>query len=130
MRFFSTSITADAGVRVHVRGLLCAVIFVFTAALASAARDSWLYAHTANFEVLSAASEKRTRQLIVDLEQFRASFIGTFNLQPAHEPRVTLVMFNSEKQFRPYQPTYRGKPKEVSGYFINGLDEVAIALST
>lgn len=118
-----------AGAGLHSRALVGILIFALTAALAFGARDSWNYARTENFEILSAASEKRTRQLVVELEQFRASFIATFGLRPAHEPRVTIVLFNSERQFRPYLPLYNGKPKEVSGYFISGADEATIALS-
>ncbi|MEO6244882.1 MAG: DUF1570 domain-containing protein, partial [Opitutaceae bacterium] len=96
----------------------------------SGAREEWRYVRTENFEVLSAASEKKTRGLVLQLEQFRASFIGTFGLRPAHEPRVTVVLFNSDRSFTPYKPTYQGKPKEVAGFFVPGSDEVVIALNT
>lgn len=106
-----------------------AVLFVLTAGVAFGARDPWRFVKTAHFEVLSGASEKKTRQLVVDLEQFRASFIATFALKPAHEPRVTVVLFNSDRQFRPYLPLYNGKPREVAGYFVPSSDEATIALS-
>jgi hypothetical protein len=108
--------------------------FLFGVALVSvpafAARDQWRTTRTDHFEVFSAASEKQTRQLVVQLEQFRASFIGMFGLRPAHEPRVTVMLFNSDRLFTPYKPTYNGRPKEVSGYFVGGTDEVVIALNT
>src|SRR5688500_7624259 len=84
--------------------------FLFGVALVSvpafAARDQWRTTRTDHFEVFSAASEKQTRQLVVQLEQFRASFIGMFGLRPAHEPRVTVMLFNSDRLFTPYKPTY------------------------
>ncbi len=102
---------------------------VLTAATVFGARDEWRYTRTENFEVLSAASEKRTRSLVMELEQFRASFIATFGLRPAHEPRVTVVLFDSDRGFTPYKPTYQGKPKDVAGFFVAGADEVVIALN-
>jgi hypothetical protein len=103
---------------------------VFAAAAACSARDGWYTARTENFEVLSSASEKKTRELVMKLEQFRASFLTTFSLHAAHEPRVTVVLFDSDRGFTPYKPTYRGKPKEMAGFFVGGTDEVFIALNT
>ncbi len=109
--------------------ILAVVIAWWMAASGLNARETWLRARTDHFEVFSAASEKQTRRLIADLEQFRASFIATFGLRPAHEPRVTVLLFNSDKLFTPYKPTYKGRPKEVTGYYIGGSDEVVIALN-
>lgn len=99
------------------------------ASVAEAARDDWRYVRTENFEMLSQASEKKTRKIVAELEQFRASFLATFRLRPAHEPRVTVILFDSDRRFTPYKPTYQGQPKEVSGYFIGGDDETVIALN-
>ena len=103
---------------------------VLAAATTFGARDEWRHTRTENFEVLSAAPEKKTRELVMELEQFRASFIATFALRPAHEPRVTVVLFNSDRLFTHYKPTYQGRPKEVAGFFVAGTDEVVIALNT
>ena len=89
---------------------------VLASATTFGARDEWRHTRTENFEVLSAAPEKKTRELVMELEQFRASFIATFALRPAHEPRVTVVLFNSDRVFTPYKPTYQGRPKEVAGF--------------
>ncbi len=95
----------------------------------AAAREQWRTARTQHFEVFSSASEKKTREVVVLLEQFRASFVATFALQPAHEPRVTVMLFDSDRAFTPYKPLYQGKPKDVGGYFVGGKDEVVIALT-
>ncbi len=99
------------------------------ASVAEAARDEWRYVRTENFEMLSQASEKKTRKIVIELEQFRASFLTTFRLRPAHEPRVTVMLFDSDRRFTPYKPTYQGQPKDVNGYFIGGDDETMIALN-
>lgn len=108
--------------------LIFCLLVVASGTEAAAARDQWRTARTEHFEVFSSASEKKTREVVVLLEQFRASFIATFALQPAHEPRVTVMLFDSDRAFTPYKPLYQGKPKDVSGYFVGGKDEVVIAL--
>jgi hypothetical protein len=94
------------------------------------AGENWIYSRTASFELLSSASEKESRHLLVELEQFRASFLATFPLGRAREPRVTVVLFDTNRQFTPYKPIYKGKPKDVLGFFAARPDEVAIALTT
>ncbi|MCX6951304.1 MAG: hypothetical protein NTV51_03840, partial [Verrucomicrobia bacterium] len=39
------------------------------------------------------------------------------------------MLFDSDKRFTPYKPTYQGKPKDVAGYFVGGDDETVIALN-
>lgn len=101
-----------------------------TASVQAASRTSWRFATTDHFEALSSASEKRTRTILTQLEQFRASFLSTFALSPAHEPRVTVMLFGSDREFTPFKPLYQGRPKDVTGFFIGGGDEVVIALRT
>ncbi len=111
------------------RWVAAMAIAVLGMATARAADAEWRTTRTEHFTVLSAAPEKRTRQLVVELEQFRASFISTFNLRPAVEPKATVVMFDSDQRFTPFKPIYRGQPKDVSGYFVGGADEIFIALN-
>lgn len=103
----------------------------FTLALAATltAAEKWCTVRTENFEVFSAAPEKKTREMVVKLEQFRASFLSSFKFRPVHEPHVTVILFDSDRAFTPYKPTYHGRPKEVTGFFIGGDDEAVIALN-
>ena len=109
-------------------GLFLAVALVLASPLW--ARENWIYARTDNFELFSTASEKKSRNLLVELEQFRASFLTAFSLGRAHEPRATVVLFGNDRQFTPYKPLYQGKTRDVFGLFVDGRDEVAIALTT
>jgi len=93
------------------------------------AREQWIYARTDNFELFSTVSEKKSRSLLVELEQFRASFLATFPLGRAHEPRATVIFFDTDRQFTPYKPLYKGKPTDVFGFFAAAPDEVVIALT-
>jgi len=88
----------------------------------------WHMGTSPHFEVLSGASEKETRRLLIELERFRANVLGVFPLGEAQEPKVRVYLFPSRRAFRPYMPTHEGKPKEVAGYFIGGPDEVIVAL--
>ena len=95
-----------------------------------AAADTWLSARTAHFEMFSSASESESRRLLLALEQFRANFLASFPLRGAAEPHTTVVLFRTEREFRPYTPLFGGKPKAVAGYFLPGDDAVMIALTT
>jgi tetratricopeptide (TPR) repeat protein len=106
--------------------------FLVLAALAlpAAAKNKWLYARTEHFEVLSNAKAVEARLLVARLERFRASFLAIMPGTPFREPRTTVVIFDSDRDFLPYKPLYKGKPQEdIAGVFQGNPDEVVIALS-
>lgn len=92
------------------------------------ARDKWLYSQSDHFELLSSAPEWESRKMLVDLEQFRASFLATIHLPPARDPRATVVLFDSDRQFDRVKPLYKGKPTDARGYFAGASDEAVIGL--
>jgi TonB family protein len=106
------------------------IVMVGGSVLALRAREEWLSARTAHFEMFSSASEAESRRVLLALEQFRANFLASFPLKGASEPRATIVLFDSASQFRPYRPLYHGKPKDVLGFFLPGEDEVMIAMTS
>jgi tetratricopeptide (TPR) repeat protein len=93
------------------------------------AKDKWLRVTSEHFEMLSAAPEKQSHGLMVELEQFRTLFLQVLKLSRAHEPRTTIVVFRNDKAFRPYLPRHGGKPKEVAGYCIGSPGETYVAMS-
>lgn len=95
----------------------------------AAAREKWIWARTEHFEMFSSASERDSRELLYKLEQFRATVLKFFPLRHDHEPRATVVLFETDRQFRPYKPLYNGKPKDVAGYFVGLPDEAVIAVT-
>jgi TonB family protein len=112
--------------------LRCLLLFALLGTILSSASaaERWLRARTAHFEMLSSASESESRRILTSLEQFRANFLASFPFRGASEPRTTIVLFDSDRQFRPYKPLYQGRPKEVAGFFLPGSDEVTIAMTT
>jgi hypothetical protein len=93
------------------------------------AKDPWLRITSEHFEMLSAAPEKQSHRLIVELEQFRTVFLQVMKLSRAHEPRTTIVVFRNDKAFRPYLPRHDGKPKEIAGYCLGSPSETYVGLS-
>ncbi len=95
------------------------------------AKDRWLQARTEHFEVFTNAGERDARLLVAQLEQFRETFLAIRPGRPFREPRTTVVIFDSDRDFRPFKPLYNGKPKEnLAGVFHGNPDEVVIAMST
>lgn len=105
------------------------LLSLFFAATCSA-RERWIYARTAHFEMYSSDNESDSRDLLNDLEQFRTAFRTAFQLPLTGEAPVTVVVFGSAKQFEPFQPLYRGKPKEVAGYCAGRPTGTYIAMAT
>jgi hypothetical protein len=114
--------------RPAVRLLLCAGL-AGAASRPAPAADAWLRARTGNFELFSSAPERRSSDLLMQLEQFRACILSHLGLWPAREPRTTVVLFGSDSGFEPYRPIYQGKPKRVGGVFVPGPDEAVMALT-
>ena len=92
------------------------------------ARERWIHLDSPNFETVSSASEKKSRRLIRELEQFRHVFSELFNLTNDRVP-VTVFIFRNDKSFTPFKPVYEGKPTSVAGFFQGGRDRNVIALN-
>ena len=105
------------------------VFFAGLSSSAAVAAERWLHGSSPHFQMLSVASEKESRRMLLDLERFRENVLAFLQMGGGSEPPVTVYLFPSMKAFRPYLPLYQGKPKEVAGYFINARDEVVIALT-
>jgi tetratricopeptide (TPR) repeat protein len=93
------------------------------------AKDKWINLTTRNFNIVSNADERDTRELAQKLEQFRFVFSQLFNIKAADTVPVTVMVFKSDGAFTPYKPLYNGKPQHIAGYFQPGKDENVIALN-
>lgn len=114
------------GFRSFVRVLPLVFLIVATA---RADPDRWLHAQSPHFEVLSAASERKSRELVEQLEAFRAAFQRLFPGIPLYDKRTTIVIFATDSDFQPYKPLFRGRPIELAGVFAGGDDESVMALA-
>ncbi len=92
------------------------------------ARDHWIRLNSPNFEAVSNASEKKSRTLIRELEQFRHVFSEVFHVANDRVP-VTVFIFRNDKSFKSFKPVYEGKPVSVAGFFQGSRDRNVIALN-
>lgn len=68
------------------------------------AAEQWTKVTSANFELLTPASEKRGREAILYFEQVRSFFDTLQKVTPTTTP-VRVILFQSEKQYNPYRPS-------------------------
>ena len=92
------------------------------------AKERWIRLESPNFEGVSNASEKKSKTLIRELEQFRHVFSDLFQLRGDRVP-VTVFIFKNDKSFKVFKPVYDGKPANVAGFFQGNPDRNLIALN-
>jgi tetratricopeptide (TPR) repeat protein len=108
---------------------LLALAFFVMSASPALAKDKWINLRTGNFNIVSNADEKETRELALKLEQFRLVFSKIYNTQASSSVPVTVIVFKNDGSFKPFKPLYGGKPANIAGYFQRGEDENIIALN-
>lgn len=97
------------------RWLLC-VFCLLT--LATARERPWRKVVTPTFTILTSGEDRAALRWAAEFSQFVAG-LGTFVKVDQRElPKLTIVIFADESDFRPYRPLKgNGKPKEVAGFF-------------
>ena len=83
------------------RRLLTAVLAF--APMASAAEQKWVKATSTNFEVYTTAGEKKAREALLYFEQVRNLFEKESHPVRSTAGRVRIVVFQSPKEYKPYQ---------------------------
>lgn len=109
--------------RIKLRRLVgrCLWTVVFLGFLSAApAKEKWLQLQSEHFEMLSCSSTRQSKKLLVELEQFREFFHRFFPGRRVYEPKLTIVVFDKEKQFAPYKPkNYNGTTRgKVAAYYV------------
>lgn len=106
--------------------LLLSLILAFVALPAGtsplvAPQKNWRQLATPNFRVIGNAGERDLRRVAGRLEQFREA-IGILFPKAVVVASVptTVIVFRSQKDYDPFKPLYKGKPKEIDGYFLPG----------
>ncbi len=92
------------------------------------AKDKWILVRSPHFVAIGNASEGRCRKTVEQLEQFRHVFSLLFSLGNEDEVPTRVMIFRNEKSFRPFQPLFEGKPRNLAGYFqkTEGANLIAI----
>jgi len=89
----------------------------------SAAEPKWIRIQSPNFEVLSSANEKETRNTLTYFEQVREFFLKFTGHAPKEPAPVTIILFGSEKEFAPYSLN-----KSATAYFMPKMDRDYVVL--
>ena len=87
--------------------------------------EKWLHVKSEHFDMLSCSSARKSRELLIHLEQFRAAFFDLFNLGRVHQEKLTVVLFDNARQYFTYHPHMN-----CSGFFTRTPLENFMVLST
>ncbi|MGI9068707.1 MAG: hypothetical protein ACR2HX_20185 [Pyrinomonadaceae bacterium] len=109
--------------------LLATVVYllaVFPCLQPVSAKDSWVRVSSKNLVLVGNANEKEIKQVGVRLEQFREIVSRLFaGANFKSSVPTTVIVFKSDKSYRPFKPT-----PNVAGYFQSGSDVNYITLTT
>ncbi|MCS7079160.1 MAG: tetratricopeptide repeat protein [Chloracidobacterium sp.] len=104
-------------------------LFQSVRAGAPAAKDEWIKIKSKHFLFIGNAKEKEIRVVASKLEQFRSVFSQLFPRAKFNDSvPIVVIVFKDDNAYKPYRPTYQGKPVSVGGYFIPGRDRNYITL--
>lgn len=109
--------------------LVIATVFCFFAGVCSfdpvSAKANWTRVQAKNFLLVGNVSEKDLRLVGLRLEQFREVFSRLFTTLNVNSPvPTTVVVFSSDKSYRPFKPN-----QSTAGYFQPGPDVNYITLT-
>jgi len=99
-------------------------------AMARADNTGWIKLTAPQFTVISEVSESRTRAWATEFELFHRGIASVLRVPPERLEPLRVVLFSSDRSFRPYKPRSNGKPAEMSGFFLRepGRNIVAVAV--
>lgn len=67
------------------------------------AAERWTYAASDHFEVYTAGSDKRAREILVYFERVHAFFADFLKLAPKTQHPTRLIVFSSAREYEPYR---------------------------
>ena len=112
------------------------VAILATIALAASVRDAsaqWIEIKSTNFTVVSNASERSTRKLVWQLEQFRSAMKAIWTwVKPDLNRPLTVIVVKDENSMRQMAPEYwekRGAVRPAS-LWVGGRDQYYLVLRT
>ena len=99
------------------------VALMLFAAIPASAASRWTRVVTPQFELFTTAGEKKGRETIRRFEQVREFFLKASPVRAAADFPLRIVEFDTEDQFRPYQPN-----AGMAAYFFNmpGRDYIVL----
>lgn len=109
-----------------------ATLFILSTAGPSAAKDTWNRVESKNFLLVGNASTSELKDVAAKMEQFRLSLTTIFPSLRVETPVPTRIyVFNTDDDFKPFKPMYKGKTNDnVGAFFVPTANQNYIALSS
>jgi len=101
--------------------LVLTLTLALTLAPANTARaaGTWLRLTSEHFDMLSCTSERSSRKMLVQLEQFREFFFKIIPQGRCYDPRPMILVFDTDRQYKPYESHGPdGRPVPSVGLFV------------
>jgi tetratricopeptide (TPR) repeat protein len=95
-----------------------AVAFLLGAGCLHAGDAKWIRLDAQNFSIISDGPEDEIRSWAVEFDQFHHGLERVLKINEAGLQPVTVVLFRSQRELRPYKPLEKGKPAMVDGMFM------------
>lgn len=109
---------------------LCLLLWAPVRARDAAAAGQWTSVKSKNFLLVGNADPVEIRKVAARLEQFREAFTRLLPIEHFDSSVPTTVMvFQSEAAYKPFEPLYEGKPAGVAGFFQSSPDVDYITLA-
>src|SRR5262245_4631705 len=105
-----------------------AVLFIASAPIDAWAE--WRSLRSEHFHLIGDASPRQLRDVALRFEQFR-DIVTRLNIASARQQPVaplTIFVFKDRRSFEPFMPRSDGRTVEASGMFVEGPDNVYIAV--
>jgi tetratricopeptide (TPR) repeat protein len=104
--------------------------FLFVSLTPAFCADQWIVIHSPNFVVRTDAGEKRGREIALRFEQMRKVFETLIPGKVKTTSPLKIVAFRNSKELKQVSPMWKGKPVELSGFYMKGEDDNYIALDS
>jgi tetratricopeptide (TPR) repeat protein len=110
-------------------GLVLLSVFSSAADKKPIAKEGWLEIHSAHFDIITDAGEKRGREVAVRLEQMRRVFGGLIVRDKLRLPEpVEVLAFKNDSDYEQVSPQHHRTAISDPGFFIGGEDKHVIVL--
>lgn len=88
----------------------------------------WVELRTPNFRAFTIGDTQALMSVVGRLEQFRFLYSSLAGTQTVVSVPILVFAFGDDRTFSSFKPLYEGKPKNIDGYFAQGLEANFIGL--
>jgi tetratricopeptide (TPR) repeat protein len=111
------------------RPFLVTLLLLTLAPASNLAATEWVKLTAPKCTVISEVSAARTRAWALEFELFRRGIGQMLPVDARNVEPVLVVLFASDRRFKPFKPVEQGKPARVGGFFLRSPGKNLIAIS-